>query len=625
MADNEFPVANQGANANGSANALTPAATPQSDVNDSTQHDDANSYDDSSMPVTSEDNSLPPKTSALKGFFKDGEMSRRLIIIAFLVVFIAAIIFAIITFTSSDSRSSSDTNRQLGQYSAQEIGSVLDFLDNEGYKYKLVGNNTITVLAKDYNEITEMMLRKGIALPKEKTDVGDQIIMTDTGFGVSQRMENERIKHGREIQLARAIERIDGVQHATVLLAIPKDNVFAREKSRPSAAVVVTLKPNAYLTPENVNTIRMTVAASVHNLLQKDVSVTDQNGRQLSAEVKADTAESKIQREFELRTMREAQYRDKLDAILAPMLGLGNYSAEVDVTLDTTVQEETSQLYNPDSQAVRSETLKEQAGGEDKTNPYGVPGSLSNQPPANAAIPQQLKNGTATATDGSSNRKESREAVRNYEVDTTMRHTISPTNVVQRLTVSVAVDYVRSIDKDGYVTYTPRSQEDLNKIADLVRGGLGLNDARGDFVKVETVSFPHDDIKPPLPRYEQEFFFRLVRIGGSVLLVRMVIIFIIRPLLNKLLKKDEDVNEVDQDELDSQSALDGYDDFNLIAKNKELADQVYSINQEGGIELPNLHKEADLLKAVRTLASNEPQLTAEVIKDWLESDYKEKA
>lgn len=625
MADNEFPVANQGANANGSANALTPTATPQSDVNDSTQHDDANSYDDSSMPVTSEDNSLPPKTSALKGFFKDGEMSRRLIIIAFLVVFIAAIIFAIITFTSSDSRSSSDTNRQLGQYSAQEIGSVLDFLDNEGYKYKLVGNNTITVLAKDYNEITEMMLRKGIALPKEKTDVGDQIIMTDTGFGVSQRMENERIKHGREIQLARAIERIDGVQHATVLLAIPKDNVFAREKSRPSAAVVVTLKPNAYLTPENVNTIRMTVAASVHNLLQKDVSVTDQNGRQLSAEVKADTAESKIQREFELRTMREAQYRDKLDAILAPMLGLGNYSAEVDVTLDTTVQEETSQLYNPDSQAVRSETLKEQAGGEDKTNPYGVPGSLSNQPPANAAIPQQLKNGTATATDGSSNRKESREAVRNYEVDTTMRHTISPTNVVQRLTVSVAVDYVRSLDKDGYVTYTPRSQEDLNKIADLVRGGLGLNDARGDFVKVETVSFPHDDIKPPLPWYEQEFFFRLVRIGGSVLIVLMVIIFIIRPLLNKLLKKDEDVNEVDQDELDSQSALDGYDDFNLIAKNKELADQVYSINQEGGIELPNLHKEADLLKAVRTLASNEPQLTAEVIKDWLESDYKEKA
>ena len=617
MADNGFPVA-QGGQEQDTSSALT--------TTDSSQSKDLVAQNTESMPSTGVDDDVDTsKTSGIKGFFKDGEMVHRLIILGFLVIFVAAIIFAVISFTSSGKAPESE--RRLGQYSTQDIGSVLDFLENEGYKYRLSGN-TISVDVKDYNEITEKMLRQGIALPQEKTDEGDQIIMSDTGFGVSQRMENERIKHGREVQLARAIERIDGVQHATVLLAIPKENVFAREKSRPSAAVVVTLKQNAYLTPENVNSIRFLVSSSVHNLISKDVSVTDQQGRQLSAEVKTDTAENKLQREFEIRTMREAQYRDKLDTILAPMLGLGNYSSEVDVTLDTTVQEETSQLYNPDSQAVRSETLKEQSGNDEKTNPYGVPGSLSNQPPANASIPQQLKNGTANAASTTSdNKKESREAVRNYEVDTTLRHTVRPSNVVQRLTVSVAVDYVKQLDKDGNITYVPRSQEDLDKIADLVRGGLGLNESRGDFVKVETVSFPHGDIKPPLPWYEQEFFYRLVRIGGSIIIVLIVIIFIIRPLLNKLLHKDEDeLNpDVDQDELDSQSALDGYDDFNLIAKNKELADQVYTINHEGGIELPNLHKEADLLKAVRTLASNEPQLTAEVIKDWLEEDFKEKA
>lgn len=617
MADNGFPVA-QGGQEQDTSSALT--------TTDSSQSKDLVAQNTESMPSTGVDDDVDTsKTSGIKGFFKDGEMVHRLIILGFLVIFVAAIIFAVISFTSSGKAPESE--RRLGQYSTQDIGSVLDFLENEGYKYRLSGN-TISVDVKDYNEITEKMLRQGIALPQEKTDEGDQIIMSDTGFGVSQRMENERIKHGREVQLARAIERIDGVQHATVLLAIPKENVFAREKSRPSAAVVVTLKQNAYLTPENVNSIRFLVSSSVHNLMSKDVSVTDQQGRQLSAEVKTDTAENKLQREFEIRTMREAQYRDKLDTILAPMLGLGNYSSEVDVTLDTTVQEETSQLYNPDSQAVRSETLKEQSGNDEKTNPYGVPGSLSNQPPANASIPQQLKNGTANAASTTSdNKKESREAVRNYEVDTTLRHTVRPSNVVQRLTVSVAVDYVKQLDKDGNITYVPRSQEDLDKIADLVRGGLGLNESRGDFVKVETVSFPHGDIKPPLPWYEQQFFYRLVRIGGSIIIVLIVIIFIIRPLLNKLLHKDEDeLNpDVDQDELDSQSALDGYDDFNLIAKNKELADQVYTINHEGGIELPNLHKEADLLKAVRTLASNEPQLTAEVIKDWLEEDFKEKA
>lgn len=617
MADNGFPVA-QGGQEQDTSSALTTTYSSQSK--------DLVAQNTESMPAVGADEDVDTsKTSSIKGFFKDGEMVHRLIILGFLVIFVAAIIFAVISFSSSGK--SPESERKLGQYSTQDIGSVLDFLENEGYKYRLSGN-TISVDVKDYNEITEKMLRKGIALPQEKTDEGDQIIMSDTGFGVSQRMENERIKHGREVQLARAIERIDGVQHATVLLAIPKENVFAREKSRPSAAVVVTLKQNAYLTPENVNSIRFLVSSSVHNLMSKDVSVTDQQGRQLSAEVKTDTAENKLQREFEIRTMREAQYRDKLDTILAPMLGLGNYSSEVDVTLDTTVQEETSQLYNPDSQAVRSETLKEQSGNDEKTNPYGVPGSLSNQPPANASIPQQLKNGTANAASTTSdNKKESREAVRNYEVDTTLRHTVRPSNVVQRLTVSVAVDYVKQLDKDGNITYVPRSQEDLDKIADLVRGGLGLNESRGDFVKVETVSFPHGDIKPPLPWYEQEFFYRLVRIGGSIIIVLIVIIFIIRPLLNKLLHKDEDeLNpDVDQDELDSQSALDGYDDFNLIAKNKELADQVYTINHEGGIELPNLHKEADLLKAVRTLASNEPQLTAEVIKDWLEEDLKEKA
>lgn len=617
MADNGFPVA-QGGQEQDTSSALT--------TTDSSQSKDLVAQNTESIPAVGADEDVDTsKTSSIKGFFKDGEMVHRLIILGFLVIFVAAIIFAVISFSSSGK--SPESERKLGQYSTQDIGSVLDFLENEGYKYRLSGN-TISVDVKDYNEITEKMLRKGIALPQEKTDEGDQIIMSDTGFGVSQRMENERIKHGREVQLARAIERIDGVQHATVLLAIPKENVFAREKSRPSAAVVVTLKQNAYLTPENVNSIRFLVSSSVHNLMSKDVSVTDQQGRQLSAEVKIDTAENKLQREFEIRTMREAQYRDKLDTILAPMLGLGNYSSEVDVTLDTTVQEETSQLYNPDSQAVRSETLKEQSGNDEKTNPYGVPGSLSNQPPANASIPQQLKNGTANAASTTSdNKKESREAVRNYEVDTTLRHTVRPSNVVQRLTVSVAVDYVKQLDKDGNITYVPRSQEDLDKIADLVRGGLGLNESRGDFVKVETVSFPHGDIKPPLPWYEQEFFYRLVRIGGSIIIVLIVIIFIIRPLLNKLLHKDEDeLNpDVDQDELDSQSALDGYDDFNLIAKNKELADQVYTINHEGGIELPNLHKEADLLKAVRTLASNEPQLTAEVIKDWLEEDLKEKA
>ncbi len=477
--------------------------------------------------------------------------------------------------------------------------------------------------ASQYAAVSEEMLRRGIALPQENNDLGDSILMTDSGFGVSQRLENERIKHGREIQLSRAIEKIEGIERATVLLAIPKDNVFAREKSRPSAAVVVTLKKDAYLSPENVSSIRYMVASSVHDLLSKDVTVTDQQGRLLSSE-RTDGGEiNALQRQFEMHTMREAQYRDKLDTILAPMLGVGNYSAEVDVTLDTTRQEETSQLYNPDSQAVRSETLKEQQGNNERTNPYGVPGSLSNQPPANASIPQQLRNGTGgSSAESSDNRRESREAVRNYEVDTTVRHTVRPTNSVQRLTVSVAVDYLRQVKEDGRVTYVPRPQSDLDKIADLVRGGLGLNADRGDFVHVETVSFPHTDERPELPWYRQDYFYRLVRVGGAVLVILFLVMFVIRPMLVKLLKREEqemlDAESDRMQELDDGSALEGNDDLDLITKDKEMQDQLYSINDGGGIELPNIRREPDLLKAVRTLVSNEPDLAAEIVKGWME-------
>ncbi len=567
------------------------------------------------------------KAQALVAFIKSGSVGKRLTMMGLLVIFIAAVIFVIFGISSSNTP---DTERLLGQYAPKDIGEVLDFLDNKGYKYRLLGDS-VFVEAKQYASVAEDMLRQGIALPEENADIGDAILMTDSGFGVSQRLENERIKHGREIQLARAIEKIDGIERATVLLAIPKDNVFAREKSRPSAAVVVTLKKGAYLSPENVSSIRFMVASSVHNLLSKDVSVTDQMGRLLSSERAEGSESNALQRQFEMHTMREAQYRDKLDTILAPMLGVGNYSAEVDVTLDTTTQEETSQLYNPDSQAVRSETLKEQQGNDEKTSPYGVPGSLSNQPPANAAIPQNLRNGTGGADANASsldNRKESREAVRNYEVDTTVRHTVRPTNLVQRLTVSVAVDYVRKTDAEGRVSYEPRAQEDLTKIADLVRGGLGLDESRGDFVKVETVSFPHDDVTPDLPWYRQDYFYRLVRVGGAVLVIIFLVLFVIRPMLSRLLRREEqELMDAEADrvqQLDDSSALEGNDDLDLITKDKEIADQLYQINEGGGIEIPNLKHEPDLLRAVRTLVSNEPELAAEVLKEWLDQGEPQK-
>lgn len=637
MSDNSFPVAaGQPQQENRSSALVDPAAmsATQTANNQSKNFDESATVGDdndnlvggtigNTVAANTPDSATTPLKTKVTDFLHNGEILRKLIILGFLVLFLMGAIFGLMSLQDSSENASM---RSLGRYSAQDIGPVLDFLNVQGYTYKLSGDS-ILVPISDFNTVREAMLRNGVAVNKVADE--EALIMQDSGFGVSQRLEGERINHSKEMQLANAIERMNGVEHATVLLAIPKENVFARNQQRPSAAVVVTLQNGSYLTPDNVNSIRFTVASSVHGMMAKDVTVTDQHGRLLSSEAANQNNEDRFQKEFELRTLREAQYRDKLDSILMPMLGEGNYSAEVDVTLDTTIEEETRQIFNPDNQAVRSETLREETGKEEPNGPgYGVPGSLSNQPPANAVIPQQLQTGTASDTtkEETTPQRENREAVRNYEVDTTVRHTVRPSNSVQRLTVSVAVDYMRVASPDGAVSYSPRPQEDLDKIAALVKGGLGLDESRGDFVNVACVSFPHVDVKPALPWWQQESFLRILRIGGAVLIILVLVLFVVRPLVNRLLrgKSAADMEMERQLEMDNSSALSGEDDLNLITTQNEMNDQIYNINREGGIELPNLHRDEDLLKAVRTLVSNEPQLSAEVLRDWINSDLKDK-
>lgn len=634
MSDNSFPVAANGNQQGQNSTALVDTNAYDAGQAQNTDQVSADAVQDRQDGDDSENriggtvgntvNSEPQPTdfkNRLSEFLRNGEILRKLIILGFLVLFLTGAVFGLLSLQASNNAAS---QRSIGRYSPEELGKVIDFLSLQGFNYTLNGDSVL-VHVDDYAMVREAMLRNGVAINKIAEQ--DALIMKDNGFGVSQRLESERIKHSRELQLANAITRINGVEHATVLLAIPRDNVFARSQQRPSAAVVVTLQQGAYLSPDNVNSIRFTVASSVHNMLAKDVTVTDQHGRLLSDNTGANAnGEDRLQKEFEMRTLREAQYRDKLDTILRPMLGDGNYSAEVDVTLDTTIEEETRQFFNPDNQAVRSETLREEIGGKEEGTPYGVPGSLSNQPPANATIPQQLRDGTAMESDSDKDKNENREAVRNYEVDTTVRHTIRPTNSVQRLTVSVAVDYLRQTGADGSVTYVPRPQEELDKIAALVRGGLGLNEVRGDFVNVATIEFPHNDVTPALPWWQQEAFLRILRIAGAVLIIMVLVVFVVRPMVNRLLrgKSADDIELEQQLELDNGSALGGEDDLNLIAAQNELADQIYNINREGGIELPNLHRDEDLLNAVRTLVSNEPQLSAEVLRDWINSDTAEK-
>ncbi|AEB49134.1 flagellar M-ring protein FliF [Aeromonas veronii] len=540
------------------------------------------------------------KSSAL-GFLSNTDVLRQITLILGLAICLAIAVFILLWGKEPDMR-------PLGTYTTQELVKTLDFLDQQKIPYEVDGKSVL-VNAESYPTIQLALTRAGLANATDSNIGGEDILLKDSSFGVSQRMESERLKLSRERQLASAIEQFQNVAKAQVLLAIPKDNVFARNERKPSATVVLNLK-GAALGQGEVDSIVDMVASAVHGLEPTRVTVTDQNGRLLNSGSQ-DPISAQTRKEFAMQQKQELEYKQKIDAILIPVLGADNYTAEVDLSLDFSQQEQTRKTYNPDLPAVRSEMTMEENSASGSNG--GVPGALSNQPPAASNIPEEATGGDGASAAASGRSR--KEATRNFELDTTVSHTRRQMGGIRRMTVSVAVDYKAVPGADGAVTREARTQAELDTLRRLLSGGLGFDVTRGDTLEVVAIPFnrPELDTVAEVPLYDQPWFWRAVRIAASVLVIIVLIVTVVRPMLKRLLYPDaKPEGEVD---FDNHTVLGGDDELSLLSAQVEN-DQVFGV-RDGQLKLPDLHRDEDLLKAVRALVANEPDLAAQVIKEWV--------
>ena len=269
--------------------------------------------------------------------------------------------------------------------------------------------------------------------------------------------------------------------------------------------------------------------------------------------------------------------------------------------------EQTQRSYNPDLPAVRSEMIVEEnsVGG----GVGGIPGALSNQPPLDSNIPENATGGAAQQTMPGRTAKES---TRNYELDTTISHTKKQSGVIRRLSVSVAVDYTQVAGEDGTMVPAPRKQEEILNIRRLLQGGVGFDVTRGDSLEVVSVPFMRMDTGEveDVPLWEQPGFLPILKlvVGGLVIIV--LIIFVIRPMLRRLINPDE-TKEVE--DFDADEGLDlGDDTISMLSTDFDEGQVGFAA--DGSLMLPDLHKDEDVLKAVRALVANEPELSAQVVK-----------
>ncbi|UXI00583.1 flagellar basal-body MS-ring/collar protein FliF [Photobacterium sp. TY1-4] len=533
------------------------------------------------------------------------DLLRQVILVLSIAICVALIVLVVVWIKEPEMR-------PLGTFETEELIPILDHFDQKKIEYTLDGN-TIRVAADKFSSIKLEMSRAGL---NNNVAEGDEILLQDMGFGVSQRLERERLKLSRERQLARAIEQIRQVRKAQVLLAMPKQSVFVRHNQEASASVFLTLGTNGSLRQEEVDSIVDMVATAVPGLRPTRVTVTDQHGRLLSSGTEDPSAAAQ-RKEYELERKQEQALREKIDAILIPVLGLGNYTSQVDVSLDFSAIEETRKQYDPTTPSTRSEyTLEDYNNGHVVA---GIPGALSNQPPADSSIPQDIAE--MQAGKGSSNGSVHRESTRNFELDTTIRHKRAQTGIVNRQTVSVAVDYKQITNPEtGEITRVPVSEAELAKIARLLKGGVGFSERRGDMLEVISVPFamPEEQVVPDLPIWEHPNFNTWIRWLAAALVIVVVVLVLVRPAMRKLLYPNQASDGTPLDENGMPIGKFGEDGVDLIGA--EL-DGVEGLELSSStLDLPNLHKDEDLLKAVRALVANEPDLAAQVVKSWVSED-----
>lgn len=407
--------------------------------------------------------------------------------------------------------------------------------------------DALTVNEDEYSKAR--MLLAGQGLPKAAP--GGYAILDNLPMGVSRAVEGERLRQARETELARSIQDIDAVAEARVHLAVPENTVFVRDNAAPSASVIVKLQAGRALSDAQVSSIINLVASSVPGMKPDDVTIVDQMGALLSkpgAGSDSNDAAVRYQRQV------EQKYREQLSQLLTPLVGAGNFTAEVtaDVNLDDTSS--TRESYDK-AGALRAEqgnwTNKDAPSAQ---APGGIPGALSNTPPppttvatptptptpAPGATPAAGAAGAPAAAAGAAaspvmpdTAKASDSYARAYDLGREVSVTRNAPGALKRLSVAVVLR-----DVEGS---KPRSPVEMQQITQLVNSAVGANSARGDQVTVISRRFAAaPDLGGGQPWYESGWLAMILRNVTAIVIALLVLMLGVRPLSKALMKKRDD-------------------------------------------------------------------------------------
>lgn len=402
--------------------------------------------------------------------------------------------------------SSLDDSERASVAAALEKASIAYTIDND--------TGALSVGEDDVYKARMLVASDGaLATPETGTQMLDSLPM-----GASRTLEGDRLRAAQERDLTLTIQEIDGVESVRVHLAKAERSVFVRDDVAPTASVMVRMAQGKQLSRSQVAAVANLVAASVPGLSVDAVRIVDQNGRLLSQD--AGTETDRIDQQARM----EEKLRTQVEQLLAPMVGAGNFTSEIQVELDMNEVTSARESYDKEGAVRRETTQASQSTGPGQA--AGVPGVLSNTPPPPAQAVPGAPQGTPApaqpAAPAQSNGENS--TSRTFELGREVAVSNQAPGGLKRLSVAVA------LNQAALKNLKPADQQ---KIQDLVSAAVGADPQRGDKVTVIVRPFAPVAVEEP-PVWEQPWFAMVVRNAVALISVLLVLLLAVRPALKAM-------------------------------------------------------------------------------------------
>jgi flagellar M-ring protein FliF len=498
--------------------------------------------------------------------------------------------------------------------SLEDSSAIVTELQTLNIPYELRGDGDTILIPRDQITSTRMTLA-GSGLP-QRGQVGYEIFDEQSTLGATSFVQNINNVRALEGELARTITSLTRIKSARVHLVLPERALFSRDKKDPTASIVLSVRGD--LGAGEIRAIQHLVSSAVEGLTPNRVSIVDDTGNLLAAGIGSEDESTVLAGENEERTVAvENRLKQRIEDLLANVVGDGRARVQVSAELDLTRMTKTAKTFDPESQVVRSTSTKEI---ESATNAPGADGQVS--------ASQQLPGASADATSGTANSEtgSTTEELTNYEISETNSTEMTDPGAIKRLSVAVLVDGTYATDASGNSAYTPRDQATLDQLQALVRSAIGFSETRGDQVTIANLQFA-DGPTPPTLGTEGPGLFDFTRddlISGAQMLVTLVIalalvFFIMRPLLKRVLSPETQPLALPVSaEIGTPAPYTGPNvptPPEMVAEGPgkaEVPAWMNSAKQLGAAQ-------AATMKTVGTLVEENPKQAALIVRDWLSS------